>query len=204
MNGNRYQSPLRQVGRSAAIGLVAAAWLLLTEALPAAAGDVFYSYVDRHGTIHFTNVPTDPRFKRIVQRSPYFRHRLSPAQLEQAISHHAQRHRLEPALLRAVIKAESDFDPYAVSRAGAVGLMQLMPATAARYGVDPYDPEENILGGARYLSDLIDMFGADIPLAVAAYNAGENNVIKYGNRIPPFQETQDYVSRVMSYYNRFN
>ncbi len=116
----------------------------------------------------------------------------------------ASRHGLDPALLHAVIRAESSYNPGAVSNKGAVGLMQLMPATAARYGVqDPYDPEENIHGGARYLSDLIGMFGSDIPLAVAAYNAGENNVIKYGNRIPPFQETQDYVSRVMGYYNRF-
>jgi len=150
MNGSKRPLPPGQIGRSAlAIGFVAATWLLLATALPAAArDDIFYSYVDRHGTIHFTNVPNDPRFKRIVQRSPYFRHRLSPAQLEQAIARHAQRHRLEPALLRAVIKAESDFDPYAVSRAGAVGLMQLMPHTAGRLDVqDSYDPEDNIGGG---------------------------------------------------------
>jgi soluble lytic murein transglycosylase len=200
MNGNRYQSPLRQVGRSAAIGLVAAAWLLLAEALPAAAGDVFYSYVDRHGTIHFTNVPTDPRFKRIVQRSPYFRHRLSPAQLEQAISHHAQRHRLEPALLRAVIKAESDFDPYAVSRAGAVGLMQLMPHTAGRLDVrDSYDPEDNIGGGARYLRYLLNRYEGNLVLALAAYNAGEKAVDRH-QAVPPIQETRLYVAKVLSYY----
>ncbi len=117
----------------------------------------------------------------------------------------ASRHGLDPALLHAVIRAESSYNPGAVSNKGAVGLMQLMPATAARYGVqDPYNPEENIHGGARYLSDLIEMFRSDIPLAVAAYNAGENNVIKYGHKIPPFQETQDYVTRVLGYYNRYN
>lgn len=124
------------------------------------------------------------------------------SQYADLINDAAHRHGLDPALLHAVVRAESSYNPSALSNKGAVGLMQLMPATAARYGVDPHVPEENILGGARYLSDLIDMFGADIPLAVAAYNAGENNVIKYGNRIPPFHETQEYVSRVMSYYNR--
>jgi soluble lytic murein transglycosylase-like protein len=124
------------------------------------------------------------------------------SQYSRLIADAADRHGLDPALLHAVIRAESSYNPNAVSHKGAIGLMQLMPATAARYGVDPHDPEENVHGGARYLSDLIDLFGSDIPLAVAAYNAGENNVIKYGNRIPPFHETQQYVNRVMSYYNR--
>lgn len=120
------------------------------------------------------------------------------------IAEAASRHGLDPALLHAVIRAESSYNPGAVSNKGAIGMMQLMPATAARYGVqDPYDPVDNIYGGARYLSDLLGMFD-DVPLAVAAYNAGENNVIKYGNRIPPFQETQNYVSRVLGYYNRFD
>lgn len=117
----------------------------------------------------------------------------------------AYRHGLDPALLHAVIRTESSYNPSAVSHKGAMGLMQLMPGTAARYGVrDPYDPEDNIFGGARYLSDLLGMFGSDVALAVAAYNAGENNVIKYGNKVPPFAETRDYVSKVLSYYNRFN
>jgi soluble lytic murein transglycosylase-like protein len=117
----------------------------------------------------------------------------------------ATRHNLNPALLHAVIRAESSYNPDAVSNKGAMGLMQLMPGTAARYGVkDPYDPVDNVLGGARYLSDLLDMFDSDVALAVAAYNAGENNVIKYGNRVPPFAETRDYVSKVLSYFNRYN
>jgi soluble lytic murein transglycosylase-like protein len=117
----------------------------------------------------------------------------------------ATRHGLDPALLHAVIRAESSYNPGAVSNKGAMGLMQLMPGTAARYGVrDPYDPQDNVLGGARYLSDLLDMFDSDVALAVAAYNAGENNVIKYGNKVPPFAETRDYVSKVLSYYNRYS
>jgi soluble lytic murein transglycosylase-like protein len=130
------------------------------------------------------------------------RNRLQYAGLIEAA---ATRHGLDPGLLHAVIRAESSYNPEAVSHKGAMGLMQLMPGTAARYGVrDPYDPEENVLGGARYLSDLLDMFDSDVALAVAAYNAGENNVIKYGNRVPPFAETRDYVSKVLSYYNRYN
>lgn len=115
----------------------------------------------------------------------------------------ASRHGLDPALLHAVIQAESAYNPGAVSHKGAMGLMQLMPGTAARYGVrNPFDPVDNIGGGARYLSDLMDMFQSDVALAVAAYNAGENNVIKYGNRIPPFPETRHYVSKVLANYNR--
>lgn len=128
------------------------------------------------------------------------RQRLQYAEVIEAA---AYRHNLDPALLHAVIRAESSYNPTAVSHKGAMGLMQLMPGTAARYGVrDPYDPTENIYGGARYLSDLLDLFQSDVRLAVAAYNAGENNVIKYGNRVPPFQETQEYVARVLGFYSR--
>ena len=117
----------------------------------------------------------------------------------------ASKHGLDPALLHAVIQTESAYNPGAVSHKGAMGLMQLMPGTAARYGVkDPYDPEDNIFGGARYLRDLLGMFGADVKLAVAAYNAGEHNVMKYGYQIPPFSETKDYVSRVLGLYYRYN
>jgi len=117
----------------------------------------------------------------------------------------AFKHGLDPALIHAVIQAESAYNPGAVSQKGAMGLMQLMPGTAARYGVrDPYDPEDNIFGGARYLRDLLGMFGSDVRLAVAAYNAGEHNVMKYGYQIPPFSETRDYVSRVLGLYYRYN
>ena len=108
---------------------------------------------------------------------------------------------LEPELLHAVVRAESAYDPDAVSSAGAVGLMQLMPDTARRYGVsDRRDPDANVLAGASYLRDLIAEFEQDLELALAAYNAGENAVRSYGNRIPPYPETQGYVRKVLRYY----
>jgi len=108
---------------------------------------------------------------------------------------------LQPELLHAVIRAESSYNPNAVSRAGAVGLMQLMPGTAQRYGVlDRTDPVANLKGGAQYLRDLLEMFDYDMELALAGYNAGENAVIRAGNRIPPYPETRQYVARVLAYF----
>ncbi len=115
----------------------------------------------------------------------------------------AARNRLYPELIHAVVRAESAYNPHAVSRAGAVGLMQLMPATARRYGVDnSRDPQANLEGGSRYLRDLLNMFSNDLKLALAAYNAGENAVKKYGNKIPPYPETQQYVKRVIAFYKQ--
>jgi soluble lytic murein transglycosylase-like protein len=111
---------------------------------------------------------------------------------------------LEVALLHAVIETESGYNPKAVSHKGAVGLMQLMPATAKRFGVtNRYDPTQNLYGGARYLHYLLDLFNNNLELAVAAYNAGEGNVTKYGNQIPPFRETQGYVKKVMRLYKAY-
>jgi len=116
------------------------------------------------------------------------------------IQRNARRFSLHPELLHAVIRVESAYNPAAVSPAGAIGLMQLMPATAARYGVSNiYDPAENIRGGARYLRFLLDMFDQDLRLALAGYNAGENAVVKYGNQVPPYPETQQYVRKVMQF-----
>jgi soluble lytic murein transglycosylase-like protein len=108
---------------------------------------------------------------------------------------------LEPNLLRAVIVVESGFNPRAVSKQGAVGLMQLMPATASRFGVsNPYDPKQNVHAGARYLKFLMDRFGQNIRLALAAYNAGEDAVERNGRQIPPFTETMAYVPKVLRIY----
>jgi soluble lytic murein transglycosylase-like protein len=112
---------------------------------------------------------------------------------------------VEAALIRAVIAVESGYNPSAVSRAGAVGLMQLMPKTAKRYNVtDSHDPEQNIHGGAQYLRDLLHMFNNNLHLAIAAYNAGEQAVMKYGNRIPPYRETVAYVPKVMKFYKQYS
>ena len=116
----------------------------------------------------------------------------------------AAQYRLEPALMHAVISAESSYNPWAVSPKGAMGLMQLMPGTAERFGVsNPYDPIANMHGGARYLRWLLDRFN-DQRLAVAAYNAGEGAVQKYGNQVPPYRETQTYVVRVLDFYQRYS
>jgi soluble lytic murein transglycosylase-like protein len=113
----------------------------------------------------------------------------------------ARLNQLQPELLHAVIRAESSYNPNAVSRAGAVGLMQLMPATAQRFGVlDRTDPAANLRGGAQYLRELLELFDYDLHLALAGYNAGENAVIRAGRRIPNYPETQQYVAKVLAYY----
>ena len=125
--------------------------------------------------------------------------------LQALIAQASEESRLEPALVHAVVRAESAYRADAVSSKGAIGLMQLMPATAERYGVsDPRDPAQNLRGGTRYLRDLLAMFDNDLKLALAAYNAGENAVIRYGNQIPPYDETRDYVRKVVVFFNQMN
>ena len=171
--------------------------------LPVFAQAEIYQFIDANGTVSLTNVPSDSRYRRIDLDSTSLRTTLSEKELERVIARHSRRHRLHPALLRAVIKAESDFDPMAVSRAGAVGLMQLMPQTAVRLDVrDIYDPDENIGGGARHLRYLLDRFHGNLPLALAAYNAGETLVERY-RTLPPIDETRRYVSKVLRYYRHF-
>lgn len=176
-----------------------------------------YRYVDAEGAVHFTNVPQDSRFKVYLKEKRkadpvtetlageirYYDEK-ERARYAKPIQDAAKATRLDAALIHAVISAESGYNPFARSRKGAAGLMQLMPETAKRYGVkNRLDPAQNISGGARYLRDLIRMFNNDLQLAVAAYNAGENAVVRAGNRIPPYQETMTYVPRVMSYYRKY-
>lgn len=115
----------------------------------------------------------------------------------------SRKHGVDPYLVKAIIKAESDFNPEAVSPKNAQGIMQLMPGTASDYGVDdPFDPAQNIEGGVRVLRDLLDYFYGNKRLAVAAYNAGKGAVLKHGNNVPPYRETRQYVDRVLSYYSQ--
>lgn len=168
------------------------------------AGDI-YGYTDAQGVLHLTNVPAAEPYK-VILRSPRDRQATEPARrrYEARIASVASQLSLDPALIHAVVMVESGYNPDAVSPKGAVGLMQLMPDTARRYGVsDPRAPEENLLAGARYLRDLLIMFDDNLQLALAAYNAGENAVLKYGSRIPPYRETQDYVRKVQTLYQRF-
>jgi soluble lytic murein transglycosylase-like protein len=168
-----------------------------------------YKFVDERGITHFTDHPTDSRYKlfmrggqRVDRRACSAR--IDPKRFYPIITRAARRYQLEEPLLHAVITAESAYNPNAVSSKGAVGLMQLMPKTARRYGVrNRYDPVQNVNGGARYLRDLLGMFKNDIRLAVAAYNAGENAVIKHGRNIPPYRETKVFVAKVMTLYRKF-
>lgn len=187
-----------------------AAWVAAL-ALGAVAGDVradIYSYVDADGVVHYTNVPADPQFALLLRGEdvPEFHGEPSPAwhrravRFDAVVDRVAGEQHVDPALVRAVIAVESAFDPQAVSRRGAQGLMQLHPRTARRLGVaDPLDPEQNVRGGTRYLRELLLRFD-DLELALAAYNAGEGAVERYGRRIPPFRETQAYVPAVLRIY----
>ncbi len=162
-----------------------------------------YQYIDANGTISLTNVPNDPRYKRVMSELPRSRSIISDRELDPVIARHSRAHRLHPALIRAVIKTESDFDPLAVSHAGAVGLMQLMPQTAMRFDVrDSYNPDDNIGGGTKYLRQLLDRFNGNLPLALAAYNAGEHAVERYRG-LPPIPETRQYVLKVLGHYRTF-
>ena len=179
-------------------------WMAATMVLAVmpAQADV-YQYIDAKGTISLTNVPNDPRYRRVMSELPRARSVISVGELESVIARHSRTHRLHPALIRAVIKTESDFDPLAVSRAGAIGLMQLMPQTAVRLDVrDSYNPDDNIGGGTKYLRQLLDRFNGNLPLALAAYNAGEHAVERYQG-LPPIAETRQYVKKVLQYYRVF-
>ena len=194
------------------------AWqlVLLISAVVAAPGlaraDI-YGFTDAGGVTHFSNVPSDARYQLLIASDEPAETPTAKAhsidwlarstQYESMIRGASLAATVHPALVRAVIVVESGFNPRAVSKKGAVGLMQLLPETARRYGVtDLYDPEQNVRAGASYLRDLIARFGSNLELALAAYNAGEEAVERYGRHIPPYRETLNYVPNVMRVYQK--
>jgi soluble lytic murein transglycosylase-like protein len=172
-----------------------------------------YRYVDENGVIHFTNCPRDPKFKLYFRESsedPSLNLRTASYgsirdtnAYDHLISEYAQRYQVDFALIKSIIRAESGFNPDAISRKGARGLMQLMPETALRMNVsNVHNPRENIAGGVRYFRHLLSLFNNNLQLSLAAYNAGETLVSELG-AIPPYRETADYVQKVMSFYQYY-
>ncbi len=181
---------------SFAIGVV-----LILFIIDVSSGDI-YRYQDKNGVWHFTNIKSDKRYKLYIRTSlkepaDYIR------DYRTIINQASRRFGIESSFIKAVIKAESDFDYKAVSRKGARGLMQLMPETMDQMEVkDPFNPEENIFGGTRYLSLLLERFNNDKKLALAAYNAGPERVEEYQG-VPPFPETKSFISKVLNYYFQY-
>jgi soluble lytic murein transglycosylase-like protein len=176
---------------------------VLCIALPAFAGETIYYQTGEDGSIRLTNAPAEPGYHAYLAPgglpgAP----RTSPGLYAGPIQRASSRYGVDPDLVRAVISTESNYDPKAISPKGARGLMQLMPATARRFGVqDVFDPVQNILGGVRYLRHLLDLFGGDLVLALAAYNAGER-VVQERGRVPNYPETRLYVDRVLERYGK--
>lgn len=190
--------------------------------LPAPAAADIYRFIDRNGVEHYTNIqPAGRGWQRIYkskraaserERTPAVRQRAPErisavrdadryARYDAHIREAAALYQLPEPFLRAVMRVESDFQPYAVSGDGAMGLMQLMPGTAEAMGVlDPYEPRQNILGGARFLRVLANKFGGDLILTIAAYNAGHGAVERYQG-VPPYAETRRYIERVLKHYH---
>jgi soluble lytic murein transglycosylase-like protein len=203
-NGRQRAETFRNGARVRRIGirLMVVLFMVAIGAPTVFADGELYGYVSSTGTVHATNVPADQRSGEIILK-PRYHAAVSDQELEEAVIRYAREYRLSPALLLAVMKAESSFDPTVISRAGAVGLMQLIPETAIRHGVrNLYDTRDNIGGGAKHLRYLLDRFHGNIRLALAAYNAGEKKVDRY-RQIPPFKETQLYVKKVMGYYRDY-
>jgi len=168
--------------------------------IPPADADI-YRYVDASGRVHFTDTPTHGRYDMYMkEKTPV---KASNRSYLDIIRRHATSYQLEEALVKAVIKVESDYQPRVVSRKGAQGLMQLIPETAKDLKVsNPFDPYENIRGGSEYLRMMLDLFNNDVELALAAYNSGPSTVKRYGG-IPPYDETQKYVKKVKRYLDYY-
>ncbi|MCJ7664220.1 MAG: lytic transglycosylase domain-containing protein [Desulfobacterales bacterium] len=182
--------------------------LFLAMAPTPALADIFL-YIDKEGVMHFSNAPTNTRYRVYMKEGSS-----TPGPVEKIpkpdtdkydllITESCGLHGVDFALVKAVIRAESCFDPYAISSKGAEGLMQLMPETSKKLNVaNPFDPHENIKGGVKYLKYLLDRFNYDLKLSLAAYNAGETTVAQI-NGVPNYRETKNYVAEVMRYYKEY-
>ena len=208
--------------------LVVALWIGFSVCVPRAHAEEVYRWIDSRGVVHLTNVPSDPNFKKyqvgssggtgrgilIIARNESKRRNhfsfvstgrdpKTAKDFDTLIARAARRHGLPPGLVKAVVRAESNFQPHALSNKGAQGLMQLMPETAQDLGVDdPFRAEDNVYGGTRYLRAMYERYG-DWKYALAAYNAGPGAVDRFGG-VPPYAETQQYVERVLHYYRRYD
>ena len=185
-------------------------WLLVQLPASVCVSGAIYHFIDAEGVLHFADTPIDARYrhvKQVYQEGPVISPRPQvrvprERDYDRLIAEVAARHGVQPGLVKAVIAAESNFQPNAVSPVGAQGLMQLMPATAASLGVErPFGVIENMDGGVRYLRAMLDRYG-DLTRALAAYNAGPAAVDRY-HGVPPYKETQTYVKRVLEYYRGY-
>jgi soluble lytic murein transglycosylase len=164
-----------------------------------------YAFREKNGVVTFTNVPNHAGFRRVFRDTsrPAISNGMVDSGYDDYIQRASGRYNVDPDLIRAVIKAESDFKVSARSNKGAMGLMQLMPDTARLHNIsDAYDPSENVEGGARHLRMLLDRYQGDLELSLAAYNAGSAAVEKHRG-VPPFPETKEYVRRVLRFYNSY-
>ena len=191
-------------GKGRIVGYLLWVLILLTLfVIPPAVADI-YLYIDSQGVLHFTNAPTSGNYKVYMRenaRRPRAFHDIKS--YDDVISEAAKRNGLSSSLIKALIRVESYFNPRAVSKKGAMGLMQIMPENLQLLNInDPFDPWENIMGGTAYLKGLLERFSGQLPLALAAYNAGPTAVEKY-NDIPPYPETQDYVQKVIKFFRLY-
>lgn len=165
-----------------------------------------YMYIDDNGVMHFTNAPTsnEHEYKVYIKERTSISKKFSATnKYDHFISNASEQTGVDSRLLKAMIKAESDFDPRAISKKGAMGLMQIMPENFKMLDLEnPFDPRQNIRAGARYFQQLYKRFNGKLALSLAAYNAGPTAVDRY-KRIPPYQETEEYVRRVLRYYRTF-